>query len=128
MIGWPANTYNEFDTGSVYPASGGSTGSGGSYPQAAQGVSSGIVNPVTSNPIAGLAIFVVLVAIVYFLIHWLARGEAGEFANIKASFVNVLLISLTAVLGIPIVKGGFAMLAKVGIPGADHANAYVQAA
>lgn len=54
------------------------------------------------NPLTGLLVFGALVAVVM----WAAQrlGEPEDFRNLRASAYNVLLISLIALAGLPVMK------------------------
>lgn len=131
-------TYLEATSGSIYPGSGASiaasaTGSGkrllsvsgsGSNAAAASAAGAGVAFP-AGNIVVGLIVFVALTAIVMFAVHkW---GE-GEMSNIRASAYNILIISLIAAVGLPVIKIGVWKLADVGVPLADHAATWVLAA
>lgn len=65
--------------------------------QAQQAVTVGGVSPLT-----GLVVFGALVAVVMYLAQHV--GEPDEFRNLRASAYNVLLISLIALAGLPVLK------------------------
>jgi hypothetical protein len=132
-------TYNEVTSGSVYPASGlsiaaSATGAGkrllsvsgsGSNAPAAQAAGAGVAFP-AGNLGIGLVVFLVLTAIVMFVVHrW---GEDGDFSNLRASAYNILVVSLIAAVGIPIWKITTWKLADMGVPLMDHAATWVLAA
>lgn len=65
-----------------------------------------------SAPLAGLAVFVVLLFVLMFTASKI--GDQAEFKNIKASFYNVLVITLAVIIGVPLFKFAFA---RVQVPG-----------
>lgn len=65
--------------------------------QAQQAVTVGGVSPLT-----GLLVFGALVAVVMYLAQHV--GEPDDFRNLRASAYNVLLISLVALAGLPVLK------------------------
>ncbi len=67
------------------------------------------------NPLAGLVVFGALVVAIMLVAQ--RYGEAGEFANLRASAYNVLLVSLIAVAGIPVWKF---LLARFRVPGVSE--------
>lgn len=123
-------TYNEISGGAVYPQGGSTIGTlgGDNTPRTFQGQASTTpaAQGYTGNPIVGLVVFIVLVALLMFTAQ--KMGSDGDFKNIKASFYNVLLISLVAVIGIPVWKMAFSALAGTGMPGADHVREWTLAA
>jgi len=54
------------------------------------------------SPLTGLLIFGALVAVVMYLAQRV--GEPEDFRNLRASAYNVLLISLIALAGLPVLK------------------------
>jgi hypothetical protein len=118
-------TRNEMTPGSVYPADGGSVSAGSTggnvsraVTQTGGGQSGGAQLP-AGNLAAGLLVFVVLTALVMFVVHkW--GGESKDFSNVRASAYNIFVISLIAVVGIPVIKVGAWKLADMGVPGFDH--------
>lgn len=133
---------NMITPGSVEPADGGSValaatgsdarmasahgGGSGSSPVAVADASATGQNIGLGSPIMGFAIFAVLVALAMWGAHEI--GDDGDFANIRASFFNVWIITLVAAAGIPLLKVAAIKLADMGTPGADHLASWVLAA
>ncbi len=113
---------NTIGSGSVYPLYGPQTDFGfsdGAAPsdsvnggpgdqEVAQAVSIGG----TASPGIGLLVFGGLAVGVMAIAHHV--GNDGEFANIKLTALNILVISLVAVAGIPVWK---ALFTKLKVPG-----------
>lgn len=128
-------TRNEVTPGSVYPADGGSisAGSTGSNVQRSVTQSGGAQASAGASPmpagnfVTGMIVFAALVAITMFVVHkW--GGDDRDFGNIRASAYNILIISLIAAVGLPVIKVGVLKLADLGVPLADHASTWVIAA
>lgn len=130
------NTTNEALAGNVYPASGstvamsataGNVGgrTSGSAPIGNSGGSA--ANLPQGSLVAGLVTFIALLVIVMLVARkW---GDGGDdFKNVKASFYNVIFISLVAVAGIPVIKIGVVKLADMGVPMFDHLATWALAA
>lgn len=66
-----------------------------------------------ASPLVGLAVFLVLIILVYMLAKQF--GEDGDFSNIKATAYNSIFISLVAVAGIPIWKTIFTRFKVPGL-------------
>jgi hypothetical protein len=62
-----------------------------------------------------------------FVTHTWGGGD-DDFKNIRASAYNILIISLVAAVGLPVIKVGVYQLANAGVPLADHAWTWVQTA
>lgn len=90
-------------------------------------VTAGQVNMLQANPVTGAVVFIALVALLMALVHHFG-AEDGDFRNLKASFYNVVIVSLVATAGIPLWKTLFAQMATWKIPFAAEAAAYAQAA
>jgi hypothetical protein len=127
-------TRNEVTAGSVMPADGSSIAGASTGTNVARQVtqtggaqaSGGMIMP-AGNLVIGMVVFVVLIVVLMFVVHkW--GGESGDFSNIRASAYNVLVISLIAVVGIPVIKVGMWKLADLGLPGADHLATWALAA
>jgi hypothetical protein len=125
------NTFQDIGGGAVYPTDGPSTGllatAGSAYAVSEATPLNAQSGQYTGNPIAGFATFIALTIIIMFIAHKFG-GEDGEFKSIRASFYNVLLIAFVAVTGIPAIKIGFSQLARMNLPLAAPANAWVSAA
>lgn len=65
-----------------------------------------------ASPLMGALVFLLLIVATMWVMH--RFGRDGEFANIKASAYNALIISWIAILGIPIWK---ALFTRVKVPG-----------
>jgi hypothetical protein len=73
-----------------------------------------------ANPLVGLLVFLALVAASMWAAQRLGQGD-GQFANIKASAYNALVISWIAILGIPIWKFVFTRFKVPGVSTWVHA-------
>lgn len=129
-------TRNEVTAGSVGPSDGSSiagaatganvqrqvTQTGGGQAASAPGQ----VMP-AGDLVTGMIVFAALVAITMFVVHrW--GGDDGDFGNIRASAYNILIVSLIAAVGIPVIKIAMWKLADLHVPLADHAATWVLAA
>lgn len=113
---------------SAYPTAAGATVAGtatqGTVPAEAQIAGQALASPAEQeisnainignlgNPVVGLLVFGGMTVGIMYAMR--AAGEGAEFANIKASAGNILIISLVSIGGIPLWK----MIAtKIKIPG-----------
>ncbi len=129
-------TRNEVTAGSVGPSDGSSiagaaTGSNvqRSVTQTGGGQAAAANAPTlpAGDFVTGMIVFAVLTAITMFVVHkW--GGDDSNFGNIRASAYNILIISLIAAVGLPVIKIGFLKLADLHVPLADHASTWVIAA
>jgi hypothetical protein len=134
-------TYNEMTAGAVVPAGGFSvaamatgvnkrfvtaSGSSGDVAPAVSSGNGGHAAMPAGNLFSGLAVFVVLLLFIMWVSHRI--GDQNEFSNVRASFYNVVVISLVALAGVPLWKMGTMTLAEWKIPFADNLNAWAQAA
>lgn len=132
-------TYNEVTSGSITPANGPSvaaaatgsnkrsltvSGSNSTAAPASAGASGG--SAPAGSLVTGLIVFSALVAIIMFVTHkW--GGESSDFSNVRASVYNVLIISLIAFVGLPVLKLGAIQLAGMGVPFADDIQTWAMA-
>ena len=65
-----------------------------------------------ASPFIGALVFLILLAVTMWVMH--RFGKDGEFANIKATAYNALVVGWLAVLSIPVYKFLFT---KVKLPG-----------
>jgi hypothetical protein len=135
-------TFNEITGGAVVPAAGFSvaamatgvnkrfvtaSGSSGDLSTSAAGPGGGSQTAAPAgNLFGGLAVFVALLIFIMWVAH--RTGDESEFSNIRASFFNVVLISLVALAGLPLWKMGTMTLSEWKLPFADNLNAWAQAA
>ena len=131
-------TINSLTAGSVEPTDGASiaamatgagnrmlTTGGGNAPVVAAAPGPGTTFALGS-PVLGFATVVVLIVLAWWAAH--ENGEESEFANLKATFFNVTMVTLIAIAGIPLVKVAFVSLENMGVPFADHLSAWAMAA
>ena len=81
--------------------------------------------PAAGNVLGGSAVVAVITLLVITgVIWWLAHktGKESEFANVRASAFNILLITLVAILGILILK---VVTSHVNVPGLSQVLANV---
>ena len=136
-VGLYEQGYDWTGSGNVYPGQGDSIAMVATTGSAASGImgslsQDGTSNPQASsglqgNPITGGLVFIGLLLLIEWGVHHLGREE-GDFSNLKASFLNVVLVSLIATAGIPLWKLGFAKLASLNLPFSKEINTYVSAA
>ena len=134
-------TFDEMTAGSVGPAGGpsvaalatgsnrrmvGNMGTSGSDTVGTGGGTGANTGP-APNFFVGLIVFAVFLLVIMWVMHRFGPDD-GEFKTIRASAYNVLLISLVAVVGIPVWKIAIISASQAGVPLMDHAAAWVQTA
>lgn len=125
-------------SGGVYPTMGDSIAMYATNPQTASGgISDGGPISGTSNnhpnntlpmgnPVTGAIIFIGLVVLIMWMVH--SFGKADEsFKHIKPSIYDVVIITLAAAAGIPLLKTGAASITSI-FPAAAPVSTYLSAA
>lgn len=66
-----------------------------------------------ANPVIGAVVFIVLIVVLAFAAK--KFGTADEFKNIRVSPYNVLLVSMAAIIGMPVWKWAFTRFPVPGV-------------